>query len=59
MTLAETVAAQKDMAEGHRLWPFTDSWAAELGLSACEAVTRARTGPGAEREAGNERENRH
>ena len=52
MVLTETVAAHKDMAEGHRLWPHIDSWAAELGLSAREAVTRARTGPEAEREAG-------
>jgi hypothetical protein len=52
MVLAETIAAHKDMAEGHRLWPFIDSWAAEMGLSAREAVTRARTRPEAEREAG-------
>ena len=42
MVLAETVAATPDLGPGHRMWPFVGSWAAELGLSADEAVTRLR-----------------
>ncbi len=37
MTLADT-AAETDLHEGHRLWPHIQGWAAELGLTAPEAV---------------------
>jgi hypothetical protein len=52
MVLAETVAATEDLGPDHRLWPFINSWSAELGLSANEAVARTRAGLAAEREAG-------
>ncbi len=50
MVLAETVSATPDLGPGHREWCFIDSWAAELGLSADEAVTRVRES--AQREMG-------
>ncbi len=37
MTLADT-AAETDLHEGHRLWPHIQGSAAELGLTAPEAV---------------------
>ena len=39
MTLADT-AAERDVREGHRLWPHIQSWAGELGLTAPDAITR-------------------
>ena len=39
MTLADT-AAERDPAEGHRLWPHIQSWAGELGLIAPDAIAR-------------------
>jgi hypothetical protein len=39
MTLADT-AAERDLAEGHRLWPHVQSWAGELGLTAPDAIAR-------------------
>jgi hypothetical protein len=39
MTLADT-AAERDPAEGHRLWPQIQSWAGELGLTAPDAIAR-------------------
>jgi hypothetical protein len=44
MTLADT-AAERDLAEGHRLWPHVQSWAGELGLSAPDAIARASQPP--------------
>ena len=44
MTLAET-AAERDLAEGHRLWPQVQSWAGELGLTAPDAIARASQPP--------------
>jgi hypothetical protein len=44
MTLAET-AAEADLHEGHRLWPHIQSWAAELGLTATDAITRTTQPP--------------
>ena len=44
MTLAGP-AADDDLREGHRLWPHIHSWAAELGLTAPEAITRAAQPP--------------
>ena len=48
MTLAETVAAANPHP-GHQLWPHIQAWAAELGLTAAEAVTRATMPAPAER----------
>jgi hypothetical protein len=39
MVLADTTA-NPDLHEGHRLWPHIQSWAAELGLTAPDAITR-------------------
>ena len=44
MTLAGP-AADDDLREGHRLWPHIHSWAAELGLTAPDAITRATQPP--------------
>jgi hypothetical protein len=44
MTLAE-VASDRDLYEGHRLWPFVQGWAAELGLTGPDAVARAAQPP--------------
>src|SRR5260370_31943614 len=45
MTLADT-AAERDLHEGHRLWPHIQGWAAELGLTGHDAVARASQPPG-------------
>ena len=45
MTLADT-AAEHDLHEGHRLWPHIQSWAAELGLTAPDAIAQASQPPG-------------
>jgi hypothetical protein len=44
MTLAES-ATEADLHEDHRLWPHIQSWAAELGLTAPDAITRATQPP--------------
>ena len=43
MTLADHVG-EADLDERHRLWPFIESWAAELGLTGSDAITRASSG---------------
>jgi hypothetical protein len=40
MTLAAH-ASEPDLNERHRLWPFIQGWAAELGLTGPDAITRA------------------
>jgi hypothetical protein len=45
MTLADT-AAEPGLNEGHPLWPFIQGWAAELGLTGPDAITRASQLPG-------------
>ena len=40
MILADT-AAEADLHEGHRLWPFVQSWAAELGLTGPGTIAQA------------------
>ena len=45
MILAGT-AAERDLHEGHRLWPHIQGWAAELGLTGHDAVARASQPPG-------------
>jgi hypothetical protein len=40
MILADTTA-EADLHEGHRLWPFVQSWAGELGLTAPDAIAQA------------------
>ena len=44
MILADT-AADKNVREGHRLWPHIQGWAAELGLTGPEAVAAASPPP--------------
>ena len=44
MILADTTA-EPGLAEGHRLWPFVQGWAAELGLTAPDAIARAAQPP--------------
>ena len=45
MILAD-VATTDDLHEGHRLWPHIQGWAAELGLTAPQAVAAASQPPG-------------
>ena len=40
MTLAGH-AREPDLDERHRLWPFIQGWAAELGLTGPDAINRA------------------
>ena len=40
MTLADQ-AGNAGLNERHRLWPFIESWAAELGLTGSDAISRA------------------
>ena len=49
ITLAGT-AAERDLHEGHRLWPHIQGWAAQLGLTGHDAVARASQPPGDIRE---------
>ena len=44
MVLADQVG-ETDLHEGHRLWPFIQSWAGELGLTAPDAITQASQPP--------------
>jgi len=44
MILADT-AAERDLHEGHRLWPHIQSWAEELGLTAPDEITQASQPP--------------
>ena len=44
MVLAD-IAAERDLHEGHRLWPHIQGWAEELGLTAKDAVARASQPP--------------
>jgi hypothetical protein len=39
MILVDTTA-ERDLHEGHRLWPHIQSWAGELGLTAPDAIAR-------------------
>ncbi len=45
MILADT-AAEEDLYEGHRLWPFIQGWAEEVGLTGPDAIARASQPPG-------------
>ena len=45
MILADT-AAEQDLHEGHRLWPYIQGWAEEVGLTAPDAIARASQPPG-------------
>ena len=45
MILAD-IAAERDLREGHRLWPHIQGWAEELGLTAPDAIARASQPPG-------------
>ena len=44
MILADLVR-EEELHEGHRLWPHIQGWAAELGLTAPEAVAAASQPP--------------
>jgi hypothetical protein len=44
MTLADTTA-EPDVHEGHRLWPHIQDWAAELGLTAPDAIAKTSQPP--------------
>ncbi len=44
MILAD-LAAGENLREGHRFWPLVQGWAAELGLTAPEAVAAASPPP--------------
>jgi hypothetical protein len=44
MTLADTTA-QQELHEGHRLWPFVQDWAEELGLTAPHAIAQTAQPP--------------
>jgi hypothetical protein len=44
MLLAD-LAGESDLHEGHRLWPHIQGWAAELGLTGPDAITRASRPP--------------
>ena len=44
MTLADH-AGERELNERHRLWPFIESWAGELGLTGSDAINRV-TQPG-------------
>jgi hypothetical protein len=44
MVLADAVAAD-DMQAGHRLWPHVEGWAAELALTAPDALTQIANQP--------------
>ena len=44
MILADTTAGP-GLAEGHRHWPFVQSWAAELGLTAPDAIAKTSQPP--------------
>ena len=39
MVLAD-LAGERDLSERHRLWPFIEGWAAELGLTGSDAISR-------------------
>jgi hypothetical protein len=45
MILADMVVSD-DMHAGHRLWPHVEGWAAELALTAPEALTQVASPPG-------------
>ncbi len=44
MILADTTA-EPDVHEGHRLWPHIQGWAAELGLTAPDAIAKTSQPP--------------
>ena len=44
MVLADTTA-EPDLHEGHRLWPHIQGWAAELGLTAPDAIAKTSQPP--------------
>jgi hypothetical protein len=50
MVLAD-VTVDGDMRPGHRLWPHVGGWAAELGMTASDALSRT-ADPSADPEAG-------
>ena len=55
MTLAGHVG-ERELNERHHLWPFIESWAAELGLTESDAVNRASRPGGLRQQHDRERE---
>ena len=55
MTLAD-LTGEGELNERHRLWPFIESWAAELGLTGSEAVDRTSRPCGPDQQCDRERE---
>ena len=54
MTLAG-YAGEHGLNERHQLWPFIQGWAAELGLTGSDAITRASSGrPGQQHDRASE-----
>jgi hypothetical protein len=54
MVLADQ-SGERDLNEKHRLWPFIEGWAAELGLTGSDAISRV-SRPGSLRQHGRESE---
>ena len=55
MTLAD-LTGEGELNERHRLWPFIESWAAELGLTGSDAVDRTSRPCGPHHQCDRERE---
>ena len=55
MTLAD-LTGEDELNERHRLWPFIESWADELGLTGSEAVDRTSRPRGSHQQYDRERE---
>ena len=51
MILADT-AAEPDLHHGHRLWPHIQGWAAELGLTAPDAIAGLAAAPSPRHQTG-------
>ena len=53
--MAMTLAGHVGLNEQHQIWPFIESWAAELGLTGSDAITRASSGrPGRQHDRASE-----
>jgi hypothetical protein len=55
MTLADLTGGH-DLNKQHQLWPFIESWAAELGLTGSDAINRASQHSGLRQQHDRERE---
>ena len=50
------LASDADLNDRHHLWPFIQSWAAEFGLTASDAISRAAQPPSVLQEHDRDRE---